>query len=382
MLTCSELNLIENCSLLSVMTKTTNVLVLAIASVLFTSVVSFPPVHADTQVDIDFESLTAGDSVEGLGALHPDLEIQSPVSYDTEVVKEGAVGFPGTAYNTSGGGNNGCLDGLQGMGPSNFDGTYNNLAEAAERVSLDFSFNGKTVNAFSIETYDYGDFNPFNGNPMTLEMNAYDDGNNLIAQDIFEISNIASKYDGCATDGVQTLQVSQPGISRVEIRATSGPDPGVGFDNLSFTLEPTCEVELSTIDLIAGQHIDSGDIEITNDGDNLIISISTQDGWSLSESHVSVEASEEDIPQTKKGNPKPGQFEYSESHEPNVTTFEYVIPISELPEDLTIAVHTVVQQIVDDEVVEEETAWAEGDRFVQKGNWGMYTSYGLQCFDE
>ena len=145
---------------------------------------------------------------------------------------------------------------------------------------------------------------------------------------------------------------------------------------------PPCEIVPNSINLIAGQYTDSGDVEITNDGENLIITITTQDGWSLNESHVSVQASVGDIPHTKKGNPIPGQFEYSQSYDPNVTEAQYIIPLDDLSEsDLIIAVHTVVQQIVNDEVVAEETAWAEGNRFVQKGNWGMYTEYGLQCLE-
>lgn len=226
------------------MTKTKTTLAFAIASILLmTSVTSMNIAHAEIDVTIDFESFTAGNTAEGLGALHPDLDVASPASYDTEVVEEGAAGFPGTAYNSNGG-NNGCLTGDQGMGPSNFDGAYNNLAEASERVSLDFSFNGKTVNAFSIETYDYGDFNPFGGSPMTLVLTGYDKDNIQVDQDTFQINNANSDYDACDVDGIQTLQLSGSGIATIELRATSGPDPGVGFDNINFTLE-TIDVEKS-----------------------------------------------------------------------------------------------------------------------------------------
>ena len=139
-----------------------------------------------------------------------------------------------------------------------------------------------------------------------------------------------------------------------------------------------------TIDLIAGQHIDSGDISVTNTQDGLTITITTQDGWSLSETHISVEDAEDNIPQNKKGNPIPGHFEHSTTHDPNVDSYEIVIPFDTLPDNdgsLTIAVHAVVQQIVDGEIIAEETAWKNGDPFVQKGNWPMYNTYDIQECD-
>jgi|GEM_PF-5878970 len=221
---------------------------IAVFSLLTTSL-SYHPLEAYALTTIDFEAptFTDGATAEGPGAIHPDLDIQSPVSYDTEIVRIGAAGFPGTAYNTNGNINNGCLTGQQGMGPSNFFG-YPNLAAAEERVELDFSFiNGKTVSSFSIETYDYGDFNPWpTGASMTLVMTAYDAGNAVVDTDVFSIASKLPKYDGCDTDGIQTLVVSGTGISRVEIRATNGPDPGVGFDNLSFELEPVPPQEIDT----------------------------------------------------------------------------------------------------------------------------------------
>ena len=144
---------------------------------------------------------------------------------------------------------------------------------------------------------------------------------------------------------------------------------------------PPQECETFTFELIAGQNIDAGDISVTNDADNLTITITTQDGWSLSETHVSVQDSEDDIPQNKKGNPIPGHFEYSETHDPNVESYEIVIPLDDLPGNdgsRTIAVHAVVQQVENGEVVAEETAWGDGSRFVDKGNWATYFEYEIQ----
>lgn len=177
-------------------------------------------------------------------------------------------------------------------------------------------------------------------------------------------------------------------ISFVKLTDTTSPSTGDNFDvdavGITGGVEcvvPPQECETVTFELIAGQNIDAGYISVTNDADNLTITITTQDGWSLSETHVSVQDSEDDIPQNKKGNPIPGHFEYSETHDPNVESYEIIIPLDDLPDNygsLTIAVHAVVQQVENGEVVAEETAWGDGPRFVDKGNWAMYFEYEIQ----
>ena len=370
------------------MTKTHTTLTIAIATVLLmTSFSQINTAHAASTL-VGFESLAVGSSVEGLGAVNADLNISS--SGTAKIIREGDP--TGATYGAPNIGSvlNNCLDGEQGFA----DTTRNHV--------YDFDFGGKTVSEFSLLMLDFGDLNNDHTTNHLVRVTAFDIDNNVVDTDdlTYTSSTLTNPrlagssagdlyHTGDACDaspqqpGNYKFTVSGSGIVRVEFRVLEGIDRNIGFDNVEFTLEPIepeCVVESSTINLIAGQHTDSGDVEITNDGENLIITITTQDGWSLSESHVSVQASVDDIPHTKKGNPIPGQFEYSQSYDPNVTEAQYIIPLDGLPEDLTIAVHTVVQQIVDD-VVAEETAWAEGDRFVQKGNWGMYTEYGLQCLE-
>jgi len=96
-------------------------------------------------------------------------------------------------------------------------------------------------------------------------------------------------------------------------------------------------------DLIAGQQYDAGDILVWNDGDYLHVNFTTADDWSLKETHLHVATSVSGIPQTKKGNPIPGQFDYKEDHDPMVTWFEYEIPNTwDVDDVLYIAAHAVV----------------------------------------
>jgi hypothetical protein len=136
------------------------------------------------------------------------------------------------------------------------------------------------------------------------------------------------------------------------------------------------------MDLIAGQTIVAGNVSIVNDGVNLEVTIETQNGWSLTESHVDMGDLIDGFPLTKKGNPKVGHFDFQESHALVTTEFTYVIPLADLgidplnaPETFPIAVHAVVVQVEAGEIVAEETAWKDGDRFVEKGNWALVSEF-------
>lgn len=127
------------------------------------------------------------------------------------------------------------------------------------------------------------------------------------------------------------------------------------------------------VDLIAGQHIDAGVVQVWNDDTNLYIRI-VGDGWEIIDTHVAVEGSWMEIPQTKKGNPIPGKFPYKGE-------LSYVIPLSEINSDGTgthIAVHAVVRG-TGENCGQEETAWAYrcGGEFPGK-NWATYFWYDYQ----
>jgi hypothetical protein len=73
-----------------------------------------------------------------------------------------------------------------------------------------------------------------------MTVTAYDAGNNVVDSDSFSIPKADGKYDACHSSGlgIRDWSLSGSEIVRVEIRQSGGLDIGVGFDNLSFTLEP------------------------------------------------------------------------------------------------------------------------------------------------
>lgn len=103
------------------------------------------------------------------------------------------------------------------------------------------------------------------------------------------------------------------------------------------------------VDLIAGQNMDVGDVIVNNTGINLQVTYQTTGGWALSETHLAVACDKNGIPLNRNGHPIIGHFPYSTDHDPFVTSFTYIIPLTDLPSDcnspadtIVIAAHAVV----------------------------------------
>ena len=137
--------------------------------------------------------------------------------------------------------------------------------------------------------------------------------------------------------------------------------------------------------LLAGKYTDVGDVYVWNDESCLYVWYETNEmGWYLTEAHLDVQCDPDEIPQTKKGNPIPGQFAYSTCFEETDEQTNWCKAISredlecsDCDEVVTIAAHAVVW--TDDQPYTSETAWGDGTRFTTKGNWGMYFSYTVIC---
>ena len=137
----------------------------------------------------------------------------------------------------------------------------------------------------------------------------------------------------------------------------------------------TCDDIPTQTDLIAGKHYDAGDVIITTDDTYLYITIITQNGWSLTETHIAVGGSLADIPLNRPGCPMNGRFPYQSKHD-NQTSHEVAIPLSSINygETIVVAVHAVVVNQTSKGKRWEETAWGEGEQF-RCGNWAMYIEH-------
>lgn len=124
--------------------------------------------------------------------------------------------------------------------------------------------------------------------------------------------------------------------------------------------------------LIAGQHYVAGNVTVDIDGDNLIITYTTNEDWSIGITHLSVGNCDEDwVPLTGSGNPRIGHFEYTEPFSANSNEIVYVISMEGLGDNFCFAAHAEVNGPSG-----EETAWAEGIEFSGR-SWAMYVEVDL-----
>ena len=146
-----------------------------------------------------------------------------------------------------------------------------------------------------------------------------------------------------------------------------------------FSQENPCGEE-KVLPLIAGQHINIGTVTISNDETNLYVTYETTGDWVLTETHVYA-GPDEDIPYTKKGNPKFGHFPYKEEHN-NVQSFTYTISLGTLDDCFSVITHAATEKIVNGQSEQGETAFGCGDKEFPGNRWGCYTDYCVQECEE
>ncbi len=219
---------------------------------------------------VDFESLTPGASVEGLGIIPgaPDLNIQATFG-DAVVVAEGdnsikAYGAPNILpiFPANGClGNPGVLPSEYGQGFSDLESQQDDGASEPNTHHYVFTFSpDTTVREFSITMLDYGDYNPNNATSHLVQLIAYDGGNNVVDLDQLsynsdtalnprssDVGDLWFTGDACTANqgepGFYTFSVEAPEITRVELKFPTGIDPKIAFDNITGTItttEPFC----------------------------------------------------------------------------------------------------------------------------------------------
>jgi hypothetical protein len=158
---------------------------------------------------------------------------------------------------------------------------------------------------------------------------------------------------------------------------------GASYGTVSVLNSPDCK------DLIAGQTIDAGDVCLEVVGENLVVTYTTTGGWELMEAHFWLGTSTSYMPQTKKGNPKIGNFPYQSGDITGQTSYAFTIPLEDLggsnyAEDLCdvtyfAAAHAAVRKADGSGGYQTETGWASGDPNVPQGSWAMYFNFLFVC---
>jgi hypothetical protein len=207
-------------------------------------------------VDPDFSQIPVGGSVEGLGTVHPYLNIDAK---DTAVhIVEGENADPAVYASQV----NGVTVYNAGMVASGgfSDPTIHTLLQPHQYI---FTFApGVSVSNFSLHMLDFGDFNPTLSPSTLVSMTAYNASNVVVAsQQLSYTSDAAAGISPVYGDlsvsgdantalpqqpGNWTWNVSGSGIVRVVLEEGSGYDPNVGFDLLSFTATVDCSGSVIT----------------------------------------------------------------------------------------------------------------------------------------
>jgi hypothetical protein len=143
------------------------------------------------------------------------------------------------------------------------------------------------------------------------------------------------------------------------------------------------------VDLLAGQSIDAGTVCVEVIGDDLVVTYTTQDGWELTEAHLWVGDDLADMPQTKKGNPKVGNFPHNSGDITGSDSHTFTIPLSDLgggdfatslcDHPFDAAAHAALRKDNGSGGYQTETGWANGARMVQRGNWATFFNFGFSC---
>ncbi len=143
---------------------------------------------------------------------------------------------------------------------------------------------------------------------------------------------------------------------------------------------PACG-EKKTLVLLAGQNHPVGRVEVTNNETTLTVRYFLDEGWVFESAKVAAASGLDGIPRTPTGNPIPGHFPYKAyGKEVKAPHFEVDLAKAGVKpgEEMVLAafadvVHTATKK--------REGAWADGHRFVPRGNWATYAKLVLADCD-
>ncbi len=205
-------------------------------------------------VQANFTNVPIGQSVQGLGKVAPDLNIQAlhtavrvAPKVNPNVYKAWGPSGPNSVIN---GGVNVLMGG--------FADYQAHVLEEGAHYTFTFT-SGVTVSDFKVHMLDYGDWNPKLKTNHSVVLSAFDANNVLITSQTLqyttpaiELPNSSSLYGNLRINGDAvrapagmpgnwTWEVSDPQgrIARVALDVGVGPDPAFALDTLFYTLS-TC----------------------------------------------------------------------------------------------------------------------------------------------
>jgi len=162
---------------------------------------------------------------------------------------------------------------------------------------------------------------------------------------------------------------------------------------LAYGADPQVVGEPQCFDLVAGQNTVAGSVCVSTDANDLVVTYTTDSHWTIKEAQLWIGNQLSDMPQTKTGNPIPGQFPFrSETLIYDVTaptrtyTFSRALsnPLINFTCDTAdviyyMAAHASLQKEADAGTYVTETAWSAGSAITSKGSWATFSTFTLTC---
>jgi hypothetical protein len=205
-----------------------------------------PSACVPTVVDPDFSPLPVGTPIEGLGAVHPWLDIQAKGT--AEHVVEGVNADPAVYASTV----NGVLVYNAGMvAAGGFSDPVTQIAGGAHQYTFTFA-PGVTISNFTLHMLDFGDYNPTGSPAHLVTMTAYNASNVAVTSQQLsyttDAAGISLVYGDLSVSGDAntalpqqpgnwTWDISGTGIARIALDFGAGHDPNMGLDIIGFTVE-------------------------------------------------------------------------------------------------------------------------------------------------
>jgi hypothetical protein len=138
--------------------------------------------------------------------------------------------------------------------------------------------------------------------------------------------------------------------------------------------------ESKEFSLLAGQHINVGTVQVKNDETNVYITTSTVGSdWYMRGTHLIVGTTPATIGAGK--TPSPGKFPYKTAYNSALQVVTYTFAKADLPTSFYFAFHAEMVRINENNglILQTESAWANGQKFVSKGSWATFSGpYTIQ----
>ena len=156
---------------------------------------------------------------------------------------------------------------------------------------------------------------------------------------------------------------------------------GLGFPGTAHAADFVVDLTADNGDGVTG--INVGTVTVSDNGGSFDVTYATTSPWVIVEIHTHADADDDctNVPQTKKGSPKIGKFDFATEYTLATAVTSATHTIADIADVFCVAAHAVVFDPTADADLQaafdltEETAWGDGDggtEFQDDRGWATY----------